>query len=364
LGAVDPADTRLITFDLDSREPCLPTLVAFQIPVKIRNITVHRCIIDEGASTCIMSKVVWKKLGSPELVPSTITLRAYDGRPSSPEGIFQNVPVELGGKTILIDIEFIDAPLDYNILFGCSYMYAMKVVASSVFRTMMFPHNRKINTIDQLTHYEPNHSANIDNILPLVCTSSDAFLVIDMGPRIFKDPSLLGAYHGAPPLLHPSSQVCVVSSNGTNIKDTTPLTEAPPHITVPPVEELLPQEFPENLTAPLIPDSPPLQGKILVWETVPQAITQIPFFYPPPGVQAFQVVSTLTLPNMVLSIPVWYLHPPTMVPTPSLPPQIEGLPMQIPVQAPTTPPSPPTSSNTTTTWGRQRKNNPIAPLPP
>jgi len=54
LGVVDPVDTRLITFDLDRREPRLPALVAFQIPVKIRNITVHRCIIDEGASTCIM----------------------------------------------------------------------------------------------------------------------------------------------------------------------------------------------------------------------------------------------------------------------------------------------------------------------
>jgi hypothetical protein len=79
LGAVDPADTRLITFDLDSGEPRLPALIAFQIPVKIRNITVHRCIIDEGASTCIMSKTVWQKLGSPELIPSAITLRAYDG---------------------------------------------------------------------------------------------------------------------------------------------------------------------------------------------------------------------------------------------------------------------------------------------
>jgi hypothetical protein len=79
LGLVDPADTQLITFDLDDREPCLPTLIAFQIPVKIRNITVHRCIIDEGASTCIMSKSVWQKLGSPELIPSPITLRAYDG---------------------------------------------------------------------------------------------------------------------------------------------------------------------------------------------------------------------------------------------------------------------------------------------
>jgi hypothetical protein len=152
LGAVDPTDTRLITFDLDSCEPRLLALVAIQIPVKIRNITVHQCIIDEGASTCIMSKTVWQKLGSPELIPSAITLRAYDGRPSSPEGLFQNVPVELGGKTILIDIKVIDAPLDNNILFGRSYMYAMKEVASSIFRTIMFPHNGNIVTIGQVSH--------------------------------------------------------------------------------------------------------------------------------------------------------------------------------------------------------------------
>jgi hypothetical protein len=110
-----------------------------------------------------------------------------------------------GGKTILIDIEDIDTPLDYNIFFRHSYMYAMNAVASSMFRTMMFPHNGKIVTIEQLIHYEPNHSANIDNILPIIHTSSDAYLVIDMDPKIFKDPSFLGAYHGAPPLLHPST---------------------------------------------------------------------------------------------------------------------------------------------------------------
>jgi hypothetical protein len=88
LGAVYPADTRLITFDLDSSKPHLPALVAIQIPVKIRNITIHRCIIDEGASTCIMSKIVWQKIGSLELIPLAITLRAYVGRPSSPEGLF------------------------------------------------------------------------------------------------------------------------------------------------------------------------------------------------------------------------------------------------------------------------------------
>jgi hypothetical protein len=78
LGVVDLADTRLITFDLDSCEPHLPALVAIQIPVKIWNIIIHWCIIDEGASTCIMSKTVWQKLGSPKLIPSAITLRDYD----------------------------------------------------------------------------------------------------------------------------------------------------------------------------------------------------------------------------------------------------------------------------------------------
>ena len=35
LVVVEPVDTRLITFDLDCGEPRLPSLVAFQIPVKI-----------------------------------------------------------------------------------------------------------------------------------------------------------------------------------------------------------------------------------------------------------------------------------------------------------------------------------------
>jgi hypothetical protein len=116
-------------------------------------------------------------------------------------------------------------------------MYAMKVVASSVFRTMMFPHNGKIITIDQVSHYEPNPSSNIDNILPLVHTNSDAYPLIEMGPRIFKDPSLLGTYHGAPPLIHPSAQVCVISSDGTETGDTIPPTEASPLPDVPLVKK-------------------------------------------------------------------------------------------------------------------------------
>jgi hypothetical protein len=129
--------------------------------------------------------------------------------------------MELGGKTILIDIEVIDAQLDYNILLGRSYMYAMKAMASSIFRTIMFPHNGKIVTIDQVSHYKPNPSANLDNILPLIHTNQDIYPLIEMGPGIFKDPSLLGTYHGAPPLL-PPGQVCIISSNETQQEDSRP----------------------------------------------------------------------------------------------------------------------------------------------
>jgi hypothetical protein len=104
-------------------------------------------------------------------------------------------------------------------------MYAMKVVASSVFSTIMFPHNKKIVTIDQVSHYEPNPSANIDNILPLIHTNKEAYLLIKMGLGIFKDPALLGTYHGAPPLL-PPNHVCVVSSNRTHTEDAHPPQEA------------------------------------------------------------------------------------------------------------------------------------------
>jgi hypothetical protein len=134
-------------------------------------------------------------------------------------------------------------------------MYAMKAVASSIFRTMLFPHNGKIVTIDQVSHYEPNPSSNIDNILPLIHMSHETYPLVEMGPRIFKDPSLLGTYHGAPLLLHPSNQVCIVSSNGTHTEDTLPPTEASIISDVPLVTEHPPQEPPLHSSTPLVNDS-------------------------------------------------------------------------------------------------------------
>jgi hypothetical protein len=54
-----------------------------------------------------------------------------------------SLAMELGGKTISIDVEVVDAPLDYNLLLGRSWFYAMIVVASSVFHLLQFPSPRE-----------------------------------------------------------------------------------------------------------------------------------------------------------------------------------------------------------------------------
>ena len=122
----------------------MPSTIAFQILISIYNLVVHQCIVDEGASMCIMSTLVWQKLGSPILQPSSTTLQAYDGHPTKAQGILPHIPITLAEKIVLIDIEVFNAQLDYNLLLRRSYMYTMRALASTVFHLMMFPHEGKI----------------------------------------------------------------------------------------------------------------------------------------------------------------------------------------------------------------------------
>jgi hypothetical protein len=181
-----------------------------------------------------------------------------------------------------------------------------------------------------------------------------------MGLGIFKDPSLLGTYHGAPPLLHPANQVCVISSNRTHTEDVRPPPEASVIHDVPIVAEPLPSKPLAHSSTPTVHESTSPQGHSPVWEIFPQPLTQILFFYPPPCIEDFHVAAMLTLPNMVLAIPMWYLHPPEMVPRPSLPPR-EDIPMTILVLTPTTPPL---TNLPAIARGKRKNKEPTAPLPP
>jgi hypothetical protein len=50
----------------------------------------------------------------------------------------------------------IQGPLEFDFLLGRDYVYAMKVVVSTLFRVMHFPHNGNIVTIDQFLFVGPD----------------------------------------------------------------------------------------------------------------------------------------------------------------------------------------------------------------
>ena len=65
-----------------------------------------------------MSLACWKDLGSPTLLKSMTMLIAFDGHSFQPHGIIPSLQVQLGRKTVLIEVEVVDPPLDYNFLLG------------------------------------------------------------------------------------------------------------------------------------------------------------------------------------------------------------------------------------------------------
>ena len=66
-------------------------------------------------------------------------------------GILTQVPVTLSEKTILVDFMVIEDPLDFNMILGRDYIYAMQVVVSMFFHVIMyFPHNKIIVIVIQL----------------------------------------------------------------------------------------------------------------------------------------------------------------------------------------------------------------------
>jgi hypothetical protein len=98
--------------------------------------SICRTVIDEGASTCVMTFSCWKAIGSPPLNESQNTLRAFNGLGFKPYGVLPSLPVTLEGKTVQVEVEVFDTPLDYNILLGRSWVNSMHAVVSTLFRVV------------------------------------------------------------------------------------------------------------------------------------------------------------------------------------------------------------------------------------
>jgi hypothetical protein len=60
----------------------------------------------------------WKSISSPTLSQSPTMLTTFDSHYFHPHGILPAFPVQLGGKTVEVDVEVVDAPLEYNLLLG------------------------------------------------------------------------------------------------------------------------------------------------------------------------------------------------------------------------------------------------------
>jgi hypothetical protein len=76
-------------------------------------------------------------------------LIAFDGHSFCPHGILPSFLVQLGGKTIEVEVDVVDALLYYNLFLGRNWTYSMIVVVSFIFHTLCFPHEGKIVMIDQ-----------------------------------------------------------------------------------------------------------------------------------------------------------------------------------------------------------------------
>jgi hypothetical protein len=64
-----------------------------------------------------------------------------------------------------IEVEVVNAYLNYNILLGRSWTYAMKLVVVIVFWVFLFPHVGQIMSIDQLSFSHPDPSSGVSMVL-------------------------------------------------------------------------------------------------------------------------------------------------------------------------------------------------------
>ncbi|CAA3018918.1 retrotransposon, unclassified [Olea europaea subsp. europaea] len=155
----DPLSVSLysvISFDWSRlTTPRLPSHVPFWVTAYACNVALPGTLLDEGAYVSLMPAPTWKALGSPLLVPVAPNLTAFDGGTSQPLGILRKFPITLGGKTIYIDVSVTQGSLDFSLLLGHDYVYAMGALVSSLFRVVCFPHDGRIVMINQLSFVRP-----------------------------------------------------------------------------------------------------------------------------------------------------------------------------------------------------------------
>ena len=206
IEGIDPYDSNLICFDLEDHVLHLPHQIVFLIQVIINEKTIHKTVVDEGASTCIMSVSRWKEIGSPTLNQSPKTLEAFSGHNSWPFSLLPNLAITLEGKAVNVQVEIVDANLICNLLLEQSWTHAMNVVVSSIFHVLRFPHQGKNVMGDQLSFFA---SSSLDGNVPYMKHTGAPYESVGVG--IFKDPTLMGIFPLPPPHVASVNMISVKS---------------------------------------------------------------------------------------------------------------------------------------------------------
>jgi hypothetical protein len=93
-------------------------------------------------------------------------LKSFNGCSFKPYGVLPSLSIMLEGKSVNVEVEFFDAPLDYNLLLGHRWIDVMCIIVSTLFCIFYFPHQGKVITVDQLAFFNSD-----------TCTSNVPFIV-------------------------------------------------------------------------------------------------------------------------------------------------------------------------------------------
>jgi hypothetical protein len=145
-----------------------------------------------------MSPICWKSLGSPTLSKSSNMLTNFDNHSFRPHMILPFFQVQLGGKTVEVEVEVVDAPLDYKLLLGRNWTYAMVAIVSSFFHTLCFPHEGKIVMVDQLSFAYSIPNVSIGPLIPVI--ENYQLTIENISVRMYS--SLMGNFNFTTPTHH------------------------------------------------------------------------------------------------------------------------------------------------------------------
>jgi hypothetical protein len=156
----------------------------------------------------------WKSIGSPPLTESHNTLKAFNGFGFNPYGVLPSLSITLEGKSVNVEVEVFDVPLDYNLLLGHSWVDSMHVIVSTLFRLLRFPHQGKIVTVDQLAFFNSNsHTRNV----PFISKTTPGYENVNVG--LLKDSNLMGTFPIPPPDIPPPF-VASINMISTSVRET------------------------------------------------------------------------------------------------------------------------------------------------